>query len=59
MAAAITVENVIQAVETLYNSNDGSAKEAASAWLQEFQNSVSVFFCEMIYIESLLLIFLN
>lgn len=41
MADAVAVQQVIQALNVLYQDPDTLAKERANAWLSDFQKSVS------------------
>lgn len=44
MESAPTTEAVYQGVYTLYNNTNTVEQEKASKWLEQLQNSVSVFF---------------
>lgn len=44
MQAAPPLENVYQAVSSLFNNPDNSEKEKASSWLGELQKSVIISF---------------
>lgn len=44
MESAPTTEAVYQGVYTLYNNSNTVEQEKASKWLEQLQNSVSVFF---------------